>query len=311
MSQINLIYIAGAGRSGSTLLDAILGEAEDAFSLGEVRQIWKYLLRYEKPLCSCGKVIHKCPFWEQVLLKLFKNSIPTKEKLEEIYYLQKTVEKIPLLNSFKRKKYLFNNQNSIKKYADLTLDLYKIVTEISGCKTLIDSSKLPHYLYFLKDLPINLYVVHLVRDPRGVAYSWTKEKFNPSLGGYMKKHHPLTSARIWSILNLGTEKFKNENYCLIKYEDLTEHLEDNLTFLKNSLNLKVSFCIQKNKIIIFKEKHLVGGNPVRFSFKKEIYIKKDIDWQKKLPFRYKILVSLLTFPLLKKYGYSIFHNEKL
>lgn len=309
MAETKVIYIAGAGRSGSTLLDAILGEIDDAFSLGEARLLWKHLLRYEKPLCSCGEAIDDCPFWKQVLLKLFNNSLPSKDKLEKLYYLQKIVENIPILNYYKRNKYLLQNKNELKKYSDFILNFYKTVAEISGCKILIDSSKLPHYLYVLKDLPIELYIIHLVRDPRGVAYSWTKEKYHPALRSYMKRHHPFTSARLWNIYNLGILNFKHKNYHLIKYEDLTNNIQASLTCLTHAFNFKPFFNFEK-KIFLFKKKHLVGGNPVRLSFKKEIYIKKDIDWHKKLPLKYKFLVTLLTFPLLKKFKYPIFKHEK-
>jgi hypothetical protein len=306
MPEINIIYIAGAGRSGSTLLDAILGESNNAFSLGEVRQIWKYLLKYKKAKCSCGKIIFECPFWEKILLNIFKNSPPTEKELETIYRLQKIVESIPILNPYNRKKFMDQNQEKLKEYSNFIWNLYKFASDLSGCKTLIDSSKLPHYLYILKDLPVNLYVLHLVRDPRGVAYSWTKEKFNPSSGEHMKKHHPFTSARIWNIFNLGTEKFRNQNYILIKYEDLTENIMNTLKYLNNILNLKGSFHIEGNTIKLFKEKHLIGGNPAKFSFQKEIQIKKDTEWLKKLSIHHKLLVSFLTFPLMKKFKYSFF-----
>jgi len=60
-----LINILGTDRSGSTMLDLMLGNDEKAFSLGEV-QAWfrPYREHHFKILCSCGK--DPCPYWEKI-----------------------------------------------------------------------------------------------------------------------------------------------------------------------------------------------------------------------------------------------------
>ena len=41
---MKIIYIAGDGRSGSTLLDSVLNNAEDSLSIGEFSRFWtRYL----------------------------------------------------------------------------------------------------------------------------------------------------------------------------------------------------------------------------------------------------------------------------
>jgi hypothetical protein len=49
--------------------------------------------------------------------------------------------------------------------------LYQGIRAYTGSKVIIDSSKSLLYGYLLGMLPtIDLYVLHIVRDPRGVAY---------------------------------------------------------------------------------------------------------------------------------------------
>src|SRR5580704_12095604 len=61
-----VLYIAGTGRSGSTLLANILGEVDGVFAAGEVRYLWQRGLT-ERRLCGCGVPVRECPVWSRVL----------------------------------------------------------------------------------------------------------------------------------------------------------------------------------------------------------------------------------------------------
>jgi hypothetical protein len=51
---LTVLYIGGYGRSGSTVLDRVLGALPDAVSVGEIRSIWGAVLREDR-LCACGQ----------------------------------------------------------------------------------------------------------------------------------------------------------------------------------------------------------------------------------------------------------------
>jgi hypothetical protein len=71
-----LINILGAGRSGTTMLDLMLGNSPDAFSLGEVGSYFRPTRKHHFTIdCSCGNGL--CPTWEK--LTRFK---------EEFFYLK-------------------------------------------------------------------------------------------------------------------------------------------------------------------------------------------------------------------------------
>src|SRR5580692_3233646 len=61
-----VLYIAGTGRSGSTLLASLLGEVDGVFSAGEVRYLWQRGLA-ESRLCGCGVPVRECLIWSRVL----------------------------------------------------------------------------------------------------------------------------------------------------------------------------------------------------------------------------------------------------
>ena len=53
---------------------------------------------------------------------------------------------------------------------------YNAIREVSGCSVIVDSTKGPPSATLLRLVPsIELSVIHLVRDSRGVAFSWQKK----------------------------------------------------------------------------------------------------------------------------------------
>ena len=62
---VKVLYIGGLGRSGSTLLDRMLGQLPGFFSAGEIRDLWQRGLR-ENALCGCGAPFKECEVWTRV-----------------------------------------------------------------------------------------------------------------------------------------------------------------------------------------------------------------------------------------------------
>src|SRR5207302_427627 len=62
---VTVLFIGGAGRSGSTLLDRLLGRRPGFVSAGEVVHLWRRGLS-EDQLCGCGERFSDCPFWQKV-----------------------------------------------------------------------------------------------------------------------------------------------------------------------------------------------------------------------------------------------------
>lgn len=61
-----LVNVMGAGRSGTTMLDLMLGNDSKAFSLGEVHAWFRpYREHHFNIICSCGE--KPCPKWEKIM----------------------------------------------------------------------------------------------------------------------------------------------------------------------------------------------------------------------------------------------------
>ncbi|MEK8106123.1 hypothetical protein NKG94_14870 [Micromonospora sp. M12] len=65
VSQVRVLYLAGSGRSGSTLVTTVLGQLPGFFAAGELRYLWRRGLLENRP-CGCGSPLADCPVWAPV-----------------------------------------------------------------------------------------------------------------------------------------------------------------------------------------------------------------------------------------------------
>ena len=63
--MFKVLYIAGDGRSGSTLLNIALGNHERVLAMGELCNLHRFVLG-QSNWCSCGVPVSDCGFWQSV-----------------------------------------------------------------------------------------------------------------------------------------------------------------------------------------------------------------------------------------------------
>jgi len=313
---MKIVLLASSGRSGSTILERIMGQIEDIFPLGEVNHIWKRSF-IENQLCGCGKPFKECDFWKEVVKKFI---IDEKYDPQYIFKLQRSVGRIrhlpillfPKLRSYKYKKLLYKYMKVLEKF-------YKIVDELSNHKILIDSSKLPTHAFILYEMGFDIYLIHLVRDSRAVAYSWQRKKKRPEIywrSGYMSRYNIIKSVQDWTLKNCLFEylKKKIKHHKTVSYEIFSKFPKSTVIELIKWLPInfskdKINFFKNEKVIYLKKINHTVSGNPVRFK-QGEIEIRPDIEWMRKMSLFKKSIVSGLTYPFLVYYKYKFkkFHK---
>ena len=73
-----VVYIAGMGYSGSTILDLLLGSHSRMIGLGEIQlligQRYQLLFQDELPYCACSKRMSECDFWKKLVHPLSEMS---------------------------------------------------------------------------------------------------------------------------------------------------------------------------------------------------------------------------------------------
>lgn len=302
-----LLFIAGFGRNGGTLVDRILGAHPGSASLGEFRFVWlKGLIRNE--LCSCGVSFRSCPFWTEVFDKAFGgfNTLnPT-----EVVALYRSVDRsryVPLLAMQRRPAWLESGLDSLRT---ILAPLYQAVAEVSGAEVLVDSSKFAGFGWVLSGMPgFQVDVLHLVRDPRATAYSWSKSREKPEVreGRVLMPRASTASAAVqWSYRNLAAETLANHGgrYLRVRYEDLMKDPADAFRQLRHDLDLPdtATTPFVTPTEVNLAAGHTQSGNPGRFSHG-NVAVRLDEAWKTQMAPRDRRIVSLLTSPLRHRYGY--------
>src|SRR5215831_5618830 len=65
-TPVKVLFLAGKGRSGGTLLAGLLGQLPGFFSVGELNRLWDWGLdrNYQ---CGCGTPVRDCETWAAIL----------------------------------------------------------------------------------------------------------------------------------------------------------------------------------------------------------------------------------------------------
>lgn len=309
--KVKVLYVAGFGRSGSTILGNVLGEIEGFFHGGELNFIWEHNL-VENRLCGCGAPFDECEVWGSVLERAFGGADRMDARgMVRWQALGTRTRYVPLMLYSQGRRMLASR---LGKYLVGLERLYRAIEESTGSRVVVDSSKSPSYGYVLGMSPsIDLYVVHLVRDPRATAYSWQREpRSDADERTYMNRVGHIKSSLLWSTWNVSSEALWEGTpgrYMRLRYEDFVAEprrvVEEILDMLHEHTG-RLPFVGERE--VELSTAHTVAGNPNRFQ-KGPVCLRPDDEWASRMSSRDETLVTLLTLPLLVKYRYPLFMGK--
>ena len=172
-----IVYIAGTGRSGTTLLAGLLGRIPGVVNLGEVRFVWDRGLLADET-CGCGVPFSSCAFWSAVAGRLDGRVPP--DRAAELAGSVNRVRFTSLPGS--RGSGLWPRTGiqrlELAEYRYYLRLLYDAVASVLPPDAiLVDSSKSPAHLVnvaAVTDAPLS--VLHIIRDSRGVAMSLQRRR---------------------------------------------------------------------------------------------------------------------------------------
>jgi hypothetical protein len=305
-----VLYLGAVGRSGTTVLERVLCELPGFCSVGELVHLWARGVLADE-LCGCGRPFSECPFWTEVGERAFGGwDRALAERMQELRFRVDRARFIPRLIAprlFGRR--LFGHRDDeLREYVGIYLRLYRAISETTGGDVIVDSSKHSSLAFCLRTEPeIDLRVVHVVRDSRGVAYSWTKEVRRPEGAGdtaLYPRFSPARSAALWVGHNLffGLLDRLGTARRLLRYEDFVADPSTVLADLADFAGLPVPVDVVHEGAVVLSPAHTVAGNPMRFRTGLTP-LRQDDAWREQLPRRRRLLVSALTGPLLARYGY--------
>ncbi len=303
---LDILYIGGFGRSGSTLVERCLGQLDGFCAAGEVSFVWERGFA-QNQLCGCKVPFRECAFWRAVFDEAFGGFDGVDPAtMAALVRRVKRNRYIPYLILHQPAAYRADYQ----RFAAALLPLYRAIQHVSGCRWLIDSSKDPSYAFVLAALPgVRLSVVHLVRDSRAVAFSWMKQKEIPDVHwkrAYMHRYSAAQSAAWWATFNGVCHAFRwtAARYVRVYYEHFARQPAAALTQILAAIGESPTLPFLHGSTATLAPNHTASGNPSRFLVG-DVDVRPDEEWRTRMAPRDRRLVTACTLPMLAAYGYRI------
>jgi len=304
-----VLYIGGCTRSGSTLVDRMLGQIPGFLSTGEFGLLTTHSL-VENRLCGCGERFMECDFWQAVGEAAFGGwKSPQAEELVALHPQVTRQRYIPLLfapalsPAFARR---------LRRYRALLQRLYDALHTVSGDEVIIDSTKAPAYALVLRGVPgMHLSILQLVRDSRGTAYSATKKQImRDSVDRVVYKHNyaPAVITMRWNVYHLLFDVMRalGARVLVARYEDVVREprtLLGRIAAFAGRPTTDSDLDFISTSGVVLSVDHTAVGNDMRFEHG-NVVMREDDAWVRSLPRSSRRVVTLLSWPLLKRWKYN-------
>jgi hypothetical protein len=293
VEPVKILNIAGAGGSGTTLLVNILGQYDGFFAGGELCYLWSAF--GTNRACACGQHFLECKVWKPVFCEAF-GSLDRIDAPEWRRLLQtvRLWHYPTLLNENGRRKL----SKQIQPYLDSMLKVYQSIRKVTGCRMIVETSKdIHHGMLFGRYPELEHYTLHVIRDSRGVGYARVKRK-KSMIGGAVN----------WLIFNSIHERLGQqhpERYLRIRYEDFVREPQATVQKILDMLpfsHLDKPIFTGHHTVHLEPTHNIAGNHKVR-RLTGPVQIRTDDEWNSKLSGLRKALITAMTLPQLRRYGY--------
>lgn len=301
-----VVFIAGMGRSGSTLLERMLGQLPGWFSVGETVHIWTRGLT-DNERCGCGAPFRDCEVWSAIGDRAFGGWDQVDHlALNEMRLAVERDRYIPFL-LYPRLKPGF--LEDVLVYTEVLGRIYAAAREVTGCSVIVDSSKhVPAALALRLNSGIDLRIVHLVRDSRGVAYSWSKAVIRPATSGetLMARWSPLEASLRYLAYNSLLSGVFSESAVRIRYEDFVGDPDGTVASVADWLGSDADpgDWLRSDGSVALVPSHGLSGNPMRFKTG-PVELAVDDEWTRSMRAIDRLVVTAVTMPSLLRYRYRL------
>jgi hypothetical protein len=199
----------------------------------------------------------------------------------------------------------------MKSYVETYAAAYQAVRDVTKADVIIDSSGYPLDAILLARGGVDLFVLHLVRDPRPVASAWaTHKSLDDTADGAestFRQFNPAGSSSIWALWNsmisgplaraVGVERMFR-----LRYEDLIANPSGAVDAVARFVGLDPHSTPLRGRVADLAPSHLVAGNRSRFAVG-PVEIRRDGDAT--MPAASNALATIPALPLLRRYGYPL------
>jgi hypothetical protein len=302
--RLRVVYLAGSGHTGSTLLALFLDAHPRIVSVGETA-FKRSRQRKERTdlTCTCGASYVECSFWRRVFQGVNDAGFDfsPSEWSNDFRYKGRIAHR--LFSRHARKPFWrlvhraatavfpghFERMDRVRR---VNVELVRTVLSVAGADVFFDTSKRAFRLHHLLQAEeLDLKVVTLVRDVRGYASSAKR-----------RGQSVADAARTWRIDQENfedlTRDLPQDRRMLLRYEDVCG---DPRTWLKRLH----AFCgvepIDPPEAVCSREHHVIGNNMRRTD---TIRIRLDDKWQTLLNRDEQARALAIAGPLHARFGYA-------
>jgi hypothetical protein len=305
--QVTVVYLGGFGRSGSTLVERMLGAAPGWVNVGELVDLARSVAPADE-LCGCGAPFSSCPFWTRVGERAFGGW--TEDVLARLAGLQRAAARQRHLPGLLSPRHV--PSEALTALRDSYARIYAAVAEVAGASVVVDASKGPALGQALAGAPgIDLRMLNIVRDPRAVAWSWSRRVARPHVTAVDQEMWRISARRAaaqWGALQLEVEVMARRGgarSARLRYEDFVADPLGSLITATTALGLPLGpgdLPAIVDGAVGLGPSHGLSGNPGRFR-SGTVQLRRDDRWATAMPIGDRAVVTALTLPLLKAYRY--------
>ena len=306
VAKIPVVFIGSVPRSGSTIISDLLNENPHMVNIGELVHLWQRGV-IENNLCGCGDPFSDCEFWSKVGEVAFGGwHRISGERMRTLQLRADRTRHVPALLVPQVARLL---STSIGQYGAVVSRILRAILEVSERPVIVDTSKHVSTALLLRQLPdVDLRIVHIVRDPRGVANSWSKVVERPEVQGggvEMDTLHPGRIGIRWLWFNWAFSNMDRLGVptTMVRYEDFVAAPAQTIDQILDFAGLApMASELFGDEPLMLQDGHSVSGNPRRLE-KKPVEIRVDEQWRRDLSPKMRSLVSTVTRPMLGRYRY--------
>jgi hypothetical protein len=299
---MQLIYIMGRGRSGSTFVGGLLGQSPDVINVGELA----YSMSGQ---CGCAQPFSTCEFWQQVRADFEQT---TGLDWDDSRHL---IENQAHLAHFVRTWTASDTAADVQALRAVNEGLIQAIQRVSGKQYVLDTGKeVTRALFLMRHFP-NVKFIHLIRSPIRFAASYFYRIKHTGVKMLRHEFHdsPLNALFLvlvnlnWVVGNLLAECIRllsPARVLRVRYEDLcadpTRELRRIQAFLGCNLEPAIKAVEMHEPMHVG---HIIGGN-YRMHESRTFVFDPTVGDSRSLPRFYKWMAYTVTWSLMIFYGYT-------
>ena len=303
-----VVFIAGFGRSGSTLLERLLGETPGVTCLGEVVHLWQRGLLDDES-CACGEAFSQCPTWQAIGEIAFGGW--DQVDVQRVFELRSAVDRQRRIPVTALPTTTPATRADLVEYAGYYAAIYRAASTLTGSPVVVDSSKHvslafvaeprrrprpPRPAHGARPASGRLQLVQGGGPPRG------HRRRRVSAHAAVLRAHEQPQVADEQPARRGPPRRAGcrSRGCSTNSWSVTPRRPCRRRPRSSTCRLSPASRLWTDGVILATS-HSVAGNPMRFTTG-PVRLRLDDAWTTQLPSEQRRLVSVLTAPLQRWYG---------